>query len=550
MSSTQYILFPIETEPEDLLAAAIARIQLAFPGWQPRDGELDIVILEAVAAMAADVRDIASQVPNAIFRYFGSSLLGLSPVDAAPATVASTWTATDTAGHTVPAGTQVVIRDSTGIAWPFYVLTDVVIPFGSSVTAAGAVTLVAVTPGTDSSGLGTVGSAVQLLDVLSWVSAVVQTGSTSGGVDAELDSAYLNRLRRKLQLLSPRPILAPDFATLALDIPGVQRATAIDNYNPLHNLLTANEASMETDASGWIATVNCAIASSSAQSADGAKSVTLTSTAGGDMQAALAVASEKAVTPGDVITALASFRSAVSVRSCKVGIEWITAGGASISTTLSGGTNDSTSAWINLNVTGTAPATAAKARVFVVVTATGAGSEVHYIDKASMRRGTTTDWVAGDTAETGNQKMVSVAMVDSSGAAVSTPVKNAYDTYIQALREANFLVFEIDPVFTTVNIAFTATTYPGYDAADAIDRAEVAIQAYLSPAAWGIGPNDTDQTWTNLTIVRYLEIATVINNTEGINAITVLTINGSAADLTLGGVIPLPTVGTVVGTAA
>jgi hypothetical protein len=235
MSSTGYVIFPITTEPEALLASAVARIQQAFPGWEPKDAELDTVMLEAVSAMASDVRDIASQVPIAIFRYFGARLAGLPPIDASAATTTSTWTMADMVGHTIPADTQVTILDSAGVAWAFYVLADVVVPSGSNTTQVGEVILVASTLGVASSGLGAVAAPITLIDTLVFVQSIRQEVITSGGVDAELDSDYLDRLRRKLQLLTPRPILPQDFAILALDIAGIWRATAIDGYNPADN---------------------------------------------------------------------------------------------------------------------------------------------------------------------------------------------------------------------------------------------------------------------------------------------------------------------------
>jgi uncharacterized phage protein gp47/JayE len=56
--------------------------------------------------------------------------------------------------------------------------------------------------------------------------------TTTGGVDAELDADYLDRLSAELTLLAPRPILPNDFSLFAREIPGVARAVAIDLYDP------------------------------------------------------------------------------------------------------------------------------------------------------------------------------------------------------------------------------------------------------------------------------------------------------------------------------
>jgi uncharacterized phage protein gp47/JayE len=73
---------------------------------------------------------------------------------------------------------------------------------------------------------------MELIDSLGFVQSITLTNPTTGGIDAEEDEDYLNRLSLQLQLLAPRPIVPSDFAAIALDIPGVGRALAIDGYNP------------------------------------------------------------------------------------------------------------------------------------------------------------------------------------------------------------------------------------------------------------------------------------------------------------------------------
>lgn len=228
----QYITLEIDTEPSDVLQEIYDYLQSRITGWEPAEGNLDTWMSEAYAEVASDIRTMASQVPPTIFRYFGASIIGLPPIDASSATTTTTWTARDSAGHTVPDGTQVGIRNSAGELVPFVTIGDVVIPPGSTATTTGAVTILAINPGSDTSGLGSAGGTVELVDLLDWVSGVVATAATVGGVDAELDDDYLNRLRTRMTLLTPAPILPRDFAILARDIAGVFRSTAIDGLIP------------------------------------------------------------------------------------------------------------------------------------------------------------------------------------------------------------------------------------------------------------------------------------------------------------------------------
>jgi uncharacterized phage protein gp47/JayE len=230
-SSGGYILYPIERVPEDLWQEAFALIKSKAPNWTENDNNLDTWILQAVASQAADLSTLARDVPESIFQYYGAKIMGLPPLAATPATVDSTWTMKDNVGYTILAGTQVSIRDSAGVEHAFISHVDIIIPSGSTATPAGGVTLASVEAGKALTGLGGVGYAATLIDTLNFVSSVLLTGLTTGGQDAELVSEYSERLSRKMQRLSQRPVLASDFSLAALDVPGIYRTLALDGYN-------------------------------------------------------------------------------------------------------------------------------------------------------------------------------------------------------------------------------------------------------------------------------------------------------------------------------
>lgn len=231
-----YIRIPIETNPELLAQQVFAYIQLQKPGWTPNPNNLATWIIRAVCQIAAQNRAIASDVQDDIYRHLGASLFGIPPLDATPATGTTTWTMIDSAGHTIPAGTVVGIRDSSNVLQPFRVVSDVVVPPGNSATAGGEVSISAVVPGSAANNIGTAAGNVELVTVLDYVvspTGVVLVAATAGGRNDETDSVYLTRLVRRLQRLSQRPILPDDFSAMALDAdPAVGRAVAIDGYNP------------------------------------------------------------------------------------------------------------------------------------------------------------------------------------------------------------------------------------------------------------------------------------------------------------------------------
>lgn len=160
------------------------------------------------------------------------------------------------------------------------------------------------------------------------------------------------------------------------------------------NALSANQASFETDTTGWAAVTNCSISRSTSQYSSGAASLAVLSGSAGDMTASTTSATKFSVTPNNKFSATAEFKAGATARACSVGIVWLTSAGAAISTSYGTAENDSTSAWNECNVSATAPATAAYAQVILKVTSAGS-SETHYVDKVAFHAGETPVWTRG-----------------------------------------------------------------------------------------------------------------------------------------------------------
>jgi hypothetical protein len=224
-----YIEIPIETEPVELADEAFSYIENEIAGWLPAEGNLESVLVESLAQIAAELRALAALVPDSIFAYYGSSILNLPPYPAVAATGLTSWQAIDGGGYTIPAGTLIGITPpASSDTYAFQVVSDFSIPAGS--TGVGDIQVQALEPGAAASGLT---GAVVMLDSLAFIELVTLQGATSGGQDAEASDAYLNRLADLLTLMSPEPILPSDFAELVqTTIEGVARATAVDLYNP------------------------------------------------------------------------------------------------------------------------------------------------------------------------------------------------------------------------------------------------------------------------------------------------------------------------------
>lgn len=160
------------------------------------------------------------------------------------------------------------------------------------------------------------------------------------------------------------------------------------------NVLSANQASLETNTNGWAAVTNCAIARSTAVASTGSASLSLTASAAGDMVASTTVGTKFAVTANQDFAAIADFRAATTSRQAQVGIRFLTSAGTTISTNYGTAVTSSSGAWTTAEYTAVAPATATHAQVFVKVASAGSG-EVHYVDKIGFHSGDDPVWTRG-----------------------------------------------------------------------------------------------------------------------------------------------------------
>jgi len=152
------------------------------------------------------------------------------------------------------------------------------------------------------------------------------------------------------------------------------------------NVLSPNQASLETNTTGWEATTNCAIARSTAQASIGSASLEVTASAAGDAVASTTIGTKFLVTANQEFSAIADFKAGSTTRSCQVGIRYLTTTGTTISTTFGTAVSATSSAFVTANATVLAPPTATHAQVFVKIVSASSGG-VHYVDKIAFHAG-------------------------------------------------------------------------------------------------------------------------------------------------------------------
>jgi uncharacterized phage protein gp47/JayE len=224
---TQFVELPVEVNAANLMDEVAEEMIAQFPNWEANEGNLETWLIRAlVTRLIAPLAELSAEAGEEIFARFGEKIVGVVPLAAVSATVKTKWVVKDTAGYTIPAGTQVDITVTGSESVGFRVVNNVNIVAGKS--EAKEVVLEAIEPGLAGNGLS---GAATLVDALAFVNSVTLEGVTSGGVDAEEPSAYLDRLHETFETLAPRPIIARDVAILLRGIPGVQRVGVLDNWN-------------------------------------------------------------------------------------------------------------------------------------------------------------------------------------------------------------------------------------------------------------------------------------------------------------------------------
>ena len=300
-------------------------------------------------------------------------------------------------------------------------------------------------------------------------------------------------------------------------------------YKP--NLLTANQASVETDTTGFLADQNCTIARIVGQAAPdaGTASLQVTSTNGAVLIIAsvLKGLSGVPVVPNQTYSASVAVKSGGNTASIIIQLQWYDGAGAVISTPASTNIPSSPTVWTTYRISALAPSNAAFAAVRVRWTAVGTG-EVMYMDKWGLWQGQDTDWrmplPTGDyryhttiNLLTANQASVetNTAGFSAQGAAVisrdttqafngSASLKAVCTGAFQGATTTNNISLTVDKTYTAV--AMVRQTVAGNIRGVVFDGANGYKTAGGDNGVSGIAIN----TWTQITWT-FVALSTVTN---------------------------------------
>lgn len=219
-----------DAQPIDLLNRALANITAKFPGFVTAEGDPASTVLEAASLIVAELVYAINRLPGAMTEVL-LQLYGISKGQGAQATAQATFTASDTVGHTVPAGTTVGLNLGNSGQVFFTLNANLVIPAGSD-QATGEITDLAYEALPNGTAAGT---ALSIVDSIFWIQSVALASAPAGGADPETDQSWLARGSQQLGRLVSTLVLPSHFTDAALDFTGVYRATTVDNWNPVGN---------------------------------------------------------------------------------------------------------------------------------------------------------------------------------------------------------------------------------------------------------------------------------------------------------------------------
>ena len=224
-----FVELPVEVDPLALLEEAFGELEELLEGWRPNLSQPEVILIQAIVyRIVAPLAQLAAESGEEMFNQWGRKIVGLTPQAAQAATVLSKWTARDTSGYELPAGTQVNVERTGSESIGFVVVNTVVIPPGSKV--AEGVMLEAIEPGEVGNGLGVANEAT-LVDSYGWVETIALEATSTGGQEAEEPAHYLGRLAETMKTLVEGVVVADDVRIVVLNIEGVGRVLVIDNYD-------------------------------------------------------------------------------------------------------------------------------------------------------------------------------------------------------------------------------------------------------------------------------------------------------------------------------
>ena len=225
---SQYVDLRIyDKDPTDILRSGLTELQSRIPGWNPREDNTEVMLMEALAVEIAESVYAINRLPDAVMTAL-MRLYGINRDAGAFATTVIEFSVVNSMGYTIPARTRLLLPPDQGYgSTVFETDADLTIPYGmtSGTIPATATEVTDIVNGVPPA------TRFQVLDQLNYVNSVVNTETVLGGRAPESDKDWFNRGVQRFGRLTDTLVTPKHFELAALEDPTVRRARALDNFD-------------------------------------------------------------------------------------------------------------------------------------------------------------------------------------------------------------------------------------------------------------------------------------------------------------------------------
>lgn len=211
---------------QDLISAMIAYYGIVNPGWVPREGNTELLLMETIALAIAENVATINRLPGAVVE----AVLHLAGVDrdfGAPAVATATINIADGLGYTIPTGTRFYLPLATGTVVFLAQAPDTQIAPGDT---SATINLISQINTAAANGVAS-GTRLVLADQLSMVQTVLLASTVASGRDPETDAAWRDRGVARLKRLSDALVTPPQFNAFIDEDVRIGRVMTVDLWD-------------------------------------------------------------------------------------------------------------------------------------------------------------------------------------------------------------------------------------------------------------------------------------------------------------------------------
>lgn len=140
-----------------------------------------------------------------------------------------------------------------------------------------------------------------------------------------------------------------------------------------------------------------------------------------------------------------------------------------------------------------------------------------------------------------NARTVTLIVTDEHGQPVGTTIKGQVETMLDGLREVNWVMHVIDPLYTSINVTATVVAYAGQSMEQVKAACASALSEYLSPANFRLGEMSpaieggevinppVGEAKPRQQTIYLNELIALLDRTLGVDRVTTVTIGGTYA---------------------